>query len=235
MSQQALIRNIDYNDYVELVGTAHFTQRSLNDAYRAVGLLKPKDVAIELDWRRFRLLNSTCATCPRHAFCRGKCEFIGATEALGNVDANIWLIDMSEEEIRERIRDNMTLEELTRPRYRMVFNLDDNPLWLWERGLKERVIEDQKRQIETMRRFHPSVWRVLIDERNAVMAARLAWIASRNLSNGEKPKILTFVGAAHVDGIRGLLKTPMLIEDNLRWFNLDFMPPTLIKRVEIKD
>lgn len=235
MSEQTLIRNIDYNEYVEIVGTAHFTQRSLNDAYRTVKLTKPKDVAIELDWKRFRLLSSICATCPKREFCRGKCEFIGATEALGNVDANIWLIDVSKKEMRERIRLNMTFEELVRPRHQVIFSLDENPVWLWERGFKNRVIKNSKRRIETLRRFYPSLWRVLIDERNALMAARLAWIASKNLSKGEKTKILTFIGAAHVEGIRELLKKPILIEEKLQRFRLSFTTPTLIKRVEIKD
>jgi len=236
MSEQApLIRNIDYSEYVEIVGTAHFTQRSLNDAYQSVRLAKPKDVAIELDWTRFRLLNVACATCPKRGLCRGKCEFIGATEALGNVDANIWLIDMSEREMRERIRSNMTFGELVRPRPRVIFSLNENPVWLWETGLKDRVIENSKRQIEALRRLHPSVWGVLIEERNTLMAARLAWIASRNLAKGEKEKILTFVGAAHVEGIRDLLKRPMLIEENLQRLHLAFTPPILIKRVEVKD
>jgi len=234
MSEQTLIRNIDYSKYVEIIGTAHFTQRSLNDAYRAVRLTKPKDVAIELDWRRFRLLNSVCAMCPRREFCRGKCEFIGATEALGNVDANIWLIDMSEKEIGERIRRNMTFEEMVHPRHRFFFGLEENPVWLWERGFKDRVVENSKRRIENLRRVHPSVWRVLIDERNALMAARLAWIASKDLSKSDNTKILTFVGAAHVEEIRELLKKPTLIEEKLQRYHLDFTEPVLIKRVEVR-
>jgi len=160
MSGQTLIRNTDYNEYVEIVGTAHFTQRSLNDAYRAVRLMKPQDVAIELDWTRFRMLNSACATCLKRGFCQGKCEFIGAAEALGNVDANIWLIDMSEKEMRERIRNQMTQKELAHLRRPVVFSLDKNPLWLWEKGIKDRVIDSSRRQIETLRKVYPSIWRV---------------------------------------------------------------------------
>ncbi len=67
------------------------------------------------------------------------------------------------------------------------------------------------------------------------MAARLAWIASKNLGKGEELKILTFVGAAHVEGIRELLERPILIEEKLRESRLPFTTPILIKRVEIKD
>ena len=97
------IFNTDYNKHVDIVGTAHFTRRSINDAYESIRSLKPKDVALELDWSRFHLLNTACLTCPRKESCRGICEFTGAAEALGNVDANIWLIDMTEQEMRERI------------------------------------------------------------------------------------------------------------------------------------
>ncbi|MFQ6064008.1 MAG: hypothetical protein ACE5L6_00890 [Candidatus Bathyarchaeia archaeon] len=103
-SVKSQIYNVDYNDYISLVGTAHFTRRSLQDAYEAVKQLQPSDLAIELDLRRFQILNSTCSTCPRKATCTHKCEFIVATEAIGNVDTNIWLIDMSEPKIGQRIR-----------------------------------------------------------------------------------------------------------------------------------
>jgi len=228
------IYNINYNDYTEIIGTAHFTRRSLNDAYKAIRSLKPEDVALELDWRRFRHLNTNCLFCPRRGSCRGICEFIGAAEALGNVDANIWLIDMTEQEIRNRIRSRMTPLEVSHmgvPIYRYE---DEDPVWLWERGFKERVINNSKREIEAQRNFFPSIWRVLIDERNALMAARLAWIASKNLDEGRKPKILTFVGAAHVEGMREILRNPTLIEENLRRFNLPFTEPTLIRRVAIQ-
>ena len=80
----------------------------------------------------------------------------------------------------------------------------------------------------------PSVWRVLIDERNALMAARLGWIASKNLQETDNSKILTFVGAVHVEGIRDLLMNPLLIKEKLRNFKLSFTKPTLIRRVHIE-
>jgi len=111
---------------------------------------------------------------------------------------------------------------------------DEDPVWLWEQGYKERVINYSKRLIETGRRYFPSVWRVLIDERNALMAARLAWISSKNLDEGKNPSILTFVGAAYVDGIRELLQHPLQIRDHLRTFNFTFTDPTLIRRVAVQ-
>jgi pheromone shutdown protein TraB len=229
------ILNIDYNEYVEIVGTAHFTRRSINDAYESIKSLKPKDVALELDWRRFQHLNTACLTCPKKGSCKGICEFTGAAEALGNVDANIWLIDMTEQEMRYRIRSRMTPIERSRMGFQVHHNLDEDPLWLWEKGFKDRVINNSKREIEASRRFFPSVWWVLIDERNALMAARLAWIASKNLEEEKNSKIVTFVGAAHVEGIKELLMNPLLIKNQLRRSNLSFTEPTLIRRVAVQE
>ncbi|MDH5374253.1 MAG: hypothetical protein OEZ21_02225 [Candidatus Bathyarchaeota archaeon] len=228
------IFNIDYNEYVDIVGTAHFTGRSINDAYESIKSLKPKDVAIELDWRRFQHLNTACLNCPKSGSCKGLCEFTGAAEALGNVDANIWLIDMTEHEIRLRIRSRMTPFERARIGLQMHRGVDEDPIWLWEKGFKDRVINNSKREIEASRKLFPSVWQVLIDERNALMAAKLAWIGSKNLNEGKDSRILTFVGAAHVEGIKDLLMNPLLIKDQLRKFNLSFTEPILIRRVAIQ-
>jgi len=228
------ILNINYNEYVDIVGTAHFTRRSINDTYESINSLKPNDVALELDWRRFQLLNSACLNCPKIGLCKGVCEFTGAAEALGNVDANIWLIDMTEQEMKRRIRSRMTPFERTRIGFQKHRKVDEDPIWLWEKGFKDRVINNSKREIEASRKFFPSVWWVLIDERNALMAARLAWIASKNLNEGKNSKILTFVGAAHVEGIRNLLTNPHTIKEQLRESNLSFTEPAFIRRVAIQ-
>lgn len=228
------ILNTNYNEYVDIIGTAHFTRRSINDVYEAIKSRNPRDVAVELDWGRFRVLSHVCLECPKRGSCIGICEFTGAAEALGNVDANIWLIDMTEHEIGQRIRSRITPHEIYNMQVPIYDYADENPVWLWEKGYKERVVYDSKRQIEAQRRVFPSVWSVLIDERNALMAARLAWMASKNLDEGNKPKILTFVGAAHVDGIKDLLRKPTTIKENLSRFGLPFTEPTRIRRVAVQ-
>jgi len=204
---QTEIRDIDYNEFVSLLGTAHFTRRSIREACEAVEQLKPTDLAIELDLQRFNVLNGICASCPKRSRCDRKCEFVGATDALGNTDANIWLIDMSEYEIAVRIR------AAAYPwssggwgyisyAYMPFYNDEEDEVSLWERGFKEEVLDASQRRLELLRRRAPAVWRVLIDERNALMAARLAWIVSKSLDDGKKPKILAVAGAAHVDGVK---------------------------------
>lgn len=229
----AEILNLDYTAYVELVGTAHFTRRSIRDAYAAIADIHPRDLALELDWRRFCVLNTACLACPHRVTCTGLCEFIAATDALGNVDANIWLIDMTEQEMRRRIRSHRTPSE-RRPRsYPGYGEAVEGSRRLWERGRKEEVIRHSQRAIAWHRRRFPSVWRVLLDERNALMAVRLAWIASKNLQDEAASPILAFVGAAHVAGIRSLLQRPLRLRETMRRLQLPFAEPTLIRRVAV--
>jgi len=229
---QTEIYDVDYNHYVSLVGTAHFTKRSLYEAYQAVKRLQPTDLAIELDLKRFKVLNVACWSCPRRETCTNKCEFIAATEALGNVDANIWLIDMSEHEIGQRIRQLTTPTWIFRVSLPFFFQ-EDEVTRLWEQGFKDQVLKTYQRRLERLRERAPAVWRVLIDERNTIMAARLAWIASGELREDRKPSILTFVGAAHVEGIKEMLSNPLTIKENLQKLGLTFTPPTLIRRISV--
>ena len=185
---QSEIYNIDYSQLVHILGTTHFSKRSLYDVHQAVAQLKPTDLAVELDLTRYQILNNQCATCPRNRSCTRKCEFIGAVEALENRDTNIWLIDMSKRQFIQRIRESQ-------------------PLY--------------------------SHWRVLLDERDTLMAARLAWIATESLKNEEEPCVLALVGAAHVKGISSLLRNPAAIKENLRRLGLSFTKPTLMRRIKI--
>ena len=231
----AEILDVDYNNYVTLLGTAHFTNRSLLEAYEAVRRLKPTDLAIELDIERFQFLNQRCACCPDRETCSGRCEFVGATDALGNVNANIWLIDMSESEIAERVR------RLLPPSRLWQYSLARFPFWhridneveLWEKGYKDEVLERHARRMEALRVRAPHVWRVLIDERNALMASRLAWIVTQKLGRNEDVTVLALTGAAHVDGIRELLSSPRQIGEELRDFGLKFSTPRLVRRVSV--
>lgn len=229
------ILNENYNQYIEMLGTAHFTKRSLIEAYEAVRNLNPTDLAIELDMQRFQLLNSRCASCTNRRTCAGRCEFLGATDALGNVNANIWLIDISEKEIFTRIRNlvlpsRLWLSFIRLPSHDRCFN---DEVWLWENGYKNEVLKRSEKRLEYLRLRAPHFWRVLIDERNVLMAARLAWIVTQRLDKGEVARILALMGAAHISGVKKLLCYPLLIREELRKFGLKFTKPTLIRRVSV--
>ncbi len=232
---RAELLDVNYNNYINLLGTAHFTRRSLAEACEAVKKLKPTDLAVELDMQRFQFLNQQCASCPRRENCAGHCEFVGATDALGNVDANIWLIDMSEQEITERIQQLLPYHRLWR------FSFAGYPTWrsiddeeqLWESGHKGEVLKLHAKRLELLRVRAPHVWRVLIDERNALMAARLAWIVTQRLNKDEETKVLALTGAAHVSGIWKLLGSPSQIREELQRLGLMFTVPRLIRRISV--
>jgi len=225
---------MDYNTHISLLGTAHFTRRSLLDAYKAVEELKPTDLAIELDLQRFQHLNYQCDRCPSNQDCPGQCEFLGATKALGNIDANIWLIDMSEREIAERIHHLVPASNwyLSFLRFPFIHQRDDEAA-LWEKGYKDEVLQRHARRLEMLRMRAPHVWRVLIDERNTLMAARLGWIVTKRLNQGEQAKVLALTGAAHVEGIKDLLSAPIRIREELLKSRLRFSAPKLIRRVGV--
>ncbi len=231
------ILDVDYNDYVSLLGTAHFTKRSLMEAHEAVRRLKPTDLAVELDTERFQFLNQRCAGCPDQERCSGRCEFVGATDALGNVDASIWLIDMSEGEIRERVRRLLPPSRLWWYSFAgFPFHRrggDDDELKLWERGYKDEVLERHARRLEALRVRAPHVWRVLIDERNTLMAARLAWVVTQKMNRGEEVRVLALTGAAHVEGISDLLGSAESIGGELQRLGLRFSVPRLVRRVGV--
>ncbi|MFQ5951362.1 MAG: hypothetical protein ACE5KH_04685 [Candidatus Geothermarchaeales archaeon] len=218
------ILNTDYTNHVDLLGTAHFTRRSIQDAYEAVDRGTPRDLALELDRRRFSVLNALDAS-----------EFIGASDALGNVDANIWLIDMDELDMRRRIGRLMTISERRNLRilpWISAGSLDEPALW--ELGLKEMVLERNRKRLQQLKEYVPSIWRVLIDERNVLMSGRLAWIATERIQQGmTEPGILALVGAAHVEGIRELLAEPSSIASKLRSYGLEFTPPDAIRRMKV--
>ena len=230
------ILNVNYNEYVSLLGTAHFTRRSILEACETVKKLNPTDLAVELDMQRFQFLNLRCASCPEREFCVGRCEFVWATDALGNVDANIWLIDMSESEIVERVRRLL-------PPYRLWwFSFVSFPFWrqygddevrLWEEGYKDEVLERHAKRLEVLRARAPHVWRVLIDERNALMAARLAWIVTQKLNRDEEVRVLALTGAAHVEGVKKLLGSPLQIGEELQRLGIRFTVPRLIRRISV--
>jgi len=230
------IYDVDYNDFIRILGTAHFTRRSVQEARQAVRATGTRDLAMELDPERFDHLNGACATCPRRGMCMAKCEFIEACQALGNIDANIWLIDMAQDQMGRRIRQLITPAEASRGSFSPLnWSGDEGMPWLWERGLKDEVIRRSQEGLKALHSTFPTVWRVLIQERNALMAARLAWIASKGLDEGKKPKILALMGAAHVTDIRQLLRNPMSIRENLRKLRLPYTPPTLIRRIGVID
>lgn len=228
---QVDIYDTDYTRFIQLLGTAHFTKRSVKEASEAVEKSKTQDIAVELDPRRFNFMSGICNRCRRRDSCSTKCEFIAASEALGNTDANIWLVDMAEKEMKNRIQMHTKLWVSWNKLH--ILNGDENLPWLWEQGYKDEAIQRSNRNLDQLKKYASPIWRVLIEERNALMAARLASIASNKLEKKENPNLLALLGAAHIKGIKHLLKDPKSIQRALKKLNLTYTPPTLVKRIKV--
>jgi pheromone shutdown protein TraB len=229
------IYDTNYNKYIDILGTAHFTTQSINDAIEKVQTIKPDALALELDLRRYFTLQGKCIYCGKRHL-SSKCEFTTASDALGNVDADIWLVDMTEEEIHQQIM-------LLAQRYGFIYRPINH--WasyhealtaarLWESGRKEEAQELFDAELEQLKQSIPIVWAVLVEERNLLMAARLSWLVTGYLDERIKePKVLVLTGAAHEKGMKQYLEEPTKIPDKLREFNLNFTKPSLIRRVHV--
>lgn len=148
------IFDTDYTKYIYLLGTAHFTKRSSSEAINAIKNTKTQDLAIELDIERFNLMNRHCISCPRRENCFSNCEFVAASEALGNTNANIWLIDMSESDMKERMKKLMKPGNFTDQFYVSGIR-EENFHRLWEQGFKN-VVRGFNEKLDEYRRVAPS-------------------------------------------------------------------------------
>jgi pheromone shutdown protein TraB len=226
----------DYLQYVEFIGTAHFSKASIMEVMEKVQELRPEAVALELCPSRYYHLQQVCLNCPKRGNCDRKCEFIVSTDYLANKDTDIWLIDMDEAEIHARIRHTATNREirdwLRASRY-IVSNQEEG-LKLWEAGQREEAMHIFDTNTEIMRRTFPTLWKVLIEQRNALMATRLYYIIKNYLDKGLKDfKILVVTGAAHVPGLKEMLQNPELALETMKKYGIKPTPPFRIKRLKV--
>lgn len=225
----------DYPRYVEFVGTAHLSERSLREAVEAVRAIKPIAIALELCPYRYDYLRNLCRDCPIRMGCPQRCEFLAAVEELRSVDVDVWLIDMVQEEIAARVIAAASREE-AKAWKRLQSQLATRELYglrLWEEGLKDEAMRLFDGDLRLMREAFPTLWRVLILERNALMACRLIYIVSQYLEKipGDF-KVLVLTGAAHVEGLRELMARPREAFQLLGRFSIAFSQPHLIRPSE---
>jgi len=223
----------DYLPSFDIVGTAHFTGRSIADAIRAASSRMHSAVAIELDRQRFEELNRMGYVVGAPDRARAEGEFVAATDAFGNREGDIWLIDSSLDEIDRRVRMTLTKEELWRwaTVSRHLYRYEATGALLWEAGMKDRALSYLDVATEAMREYFPTLHRVLIEERNLLMSARLIEVV-RRISTSEGT-ILVLMGMAHVDGVREYLKSPERISEGLEMYGLNYSSPTRVRRAKV--
>ncbi|MDV3277548.1 MAG: TraB/GumN family protein [Nitrososphaerales archaeon] len=214
----------------DVLGTAHFTRRSVGEAVAAASSERYSSVSIELDKQRFDELNATSLNAPRSIRAIAEGEFVAASDAFGNRDGDIWLIDIALGEIRSRIAPTLTASELR------VWNevssrlapYETAGIRLWEAGNEREAMRYLGWTTRAMERFSPTLHRALIEERNVIMAARLMEIAGVTKGKG-----LVLVGKAHVLGLGRLLAEPARIAEGFERYGLNYSPPVRVRRARV--
>jgi len=217
----------------DFVGTAHFTGRSIYDAIQAASSGLNSGVAVELDRARFDGLNRMGYSVGPQLRARAEGEFVAATDAFGNRDGDIWLLDWSIEQIDRRVRMTLTPQELWR--WRSVSS-DISPYeikgaGLWEAGLKDEALHYLDFTTSAMREYFPSLYRVLIIERNLLMAGRLMEVESQLAD--PQARLLVLMGMAHIEGVRELLREPERVSEGFDRYGLNYSSPIRIRRARV--
>ena len=214
----------------DVLGTAHFTRKSVTDAVMAASSGKYSSLALELDRQRFEALNVAPYRLPWGAKGEVEGEFVAASDALGNREGDVWLIDVSLGGIRSRVAENMTISELREWNYvsSRLRDYEIAGIRLWESGREHEAMRYLDMTTKAMERFAPSLYRTLIEERNLIMAARLLEVASTTKGKG-----LVLVGKAHAEGILELLSDTRSISEGFERFGIEYTPPLRIRRVAV--
>ena len=97
--------------------------------------------------------------------------------------------------------------------------------------IRDRAMRVFDGDVELMRKKFPTLWKVLILERNVFMTCSLTYLISHYLERKVKEfKILVFVGAVHVEGIKQLLTQPKKAFQALESLGIGFTKPYKIRR-----
>ncbi|NJE46230.1 conjugal transfer protein TraB [Thermococcus sp. GR7] len=218
---------MSYLRYVKLIGTMHVSPKSREEVISTILSEKPHAVAIELDRARFLAMKQNRELTLEESLRYGKKglinyvlakveerlgeEFgmkpgeemkaaISAAQTLGvplyliDEDINVILAKIAATPSREKLL--MALEALS------VF------LPVGVSGSSPDVMADYKVMMIQFRLRYPYLYRVLVEERNEVMARNLISIVNFLKAQGvKKPKVVAVVGLGHKPGIEHLLNS----------------------------
>ena len=215
-----------------IVGTAHVSKKSVEEVKKVIEQIKPEAVAVELCYKRYlaltknkpqnipitdvikkgeapmllfqlilsyfqRKIGEKCGVRPGE-------DMLVAIEKAREIGADILLIDRDITITFKRFWNSLSLfEKIKLILYilRSLFSKEEIDV---DEMLKEDILE---RLIKEFRKLSPSAAKVLIDERDAYMAANLLQAAKKY------EKIVAIVGAGHKKGIEKYLRNPDLIPD----------------------
>lgn len=180
---------------VEIVGTAHVSERSAEEVQCAIEEHDPDVVAVELDSARYESLRERDEDVGYGA------DMSAAIEEAEARDVPVALIDRDITVTLKRLWSEMTLVERLKMAGALVagaFGLGTASVDELEEAIEEGSVDEH---VEDLRDFSPGSARTLIDERDAYMASRLLDLA-------EEGDVVAVVGAGHEAGIESHLDSP---------------------------
>jgi len=218
---------MSYLRYVKVIGTMHVSPKSREEVIRTILEERPHAVAIELDRARFLAMNANRKMALEEALRLGKRGLINyvlakveeklgeefgmkpgeemraAISAAQTLGVPLYLID---EDI------NLILAKIAAapPREKFLMALESLGVFLplGAYGSPSDVMGDYKVMMMQFKRRYPYLYRVLVEERNEVMARNLISIVDSLKARGVKrPKVVAVVGLGHKPGIEHLLNS----------------------------
>jgi pheromone shutdown-related protein TraB len=218
---------------ITIVGTAHISQESVEEVARHISELKPAAVAVELDEFRLRgmkeqrdvpivdlikrnnatvaLLNILLSFLQRRLGAEvgvrpGK-EMLVAIDVAKQVGAEVALIDRDIRITMRRALAEMSLREKLSIAKELLLSM-----FISGEEIKKEIGEVKKEEnllniIASMKEFSPNIYRVLVKERDAYMAAKLLELEKRY------GNVVAVVGAGHKPGIEHYLANPQEIPE----------------------
>ncbi len=214
---------------ITLLGTSHIAKQSLKEVEETIQTEKPEIIALELDEKRLHALLSkkkrktTLKDIKRIGFKGYLFSIIGAwvEKKLGEKvgvspgsemlkafkiarekQLKIALIDQDIEITLKKFSKSLGWKE----KWNLLTDIIKGVLFKSERIEFDltKVPEEKliKKMIEQVKKRYPKIYQVLVEERNIIMARRLAKISKDN----PESKILAVIGAGHQEEMINLLK-----------------------------
>ncbi len=215
---------MSYLRYVKLIGTMHVSPRSREEVIRTIMKERPHAVAVELDRTRFLAMGREMEMTIEDALRFGKKGLINyvlakveeklgeefgmkpgeemkaAISAAQSLGVPLYLIDEDINAILGKIAAAPAREKLLMALEALAVFL---PLRKGEFG---NPVEEYKLMMIQFRRRYPYLYRVLVEERNEIMARNLISIVETLKLHGiRRPKVIAVVGLGHKPGIEHLL------------------------------
>ncbi|MEK6856811.1 MAG: TraB/GumN family protein [Nanoarchaeota archaeon] len=206
-----------------IIGTSHIAIESVEEVTKAIQELKPDVIAMELDLNRFKrlasgkkhklklsdigqkgfLINLIGSYIERYL--GKKVGVLPGSEMKKAIDLakkdgiKLALIDQDINITLKRLKESFTFKE----KLRLIKTIFLAPFSVQKIKLDLRKVPEQKliNQLTLqVKKDYPSVYNVLIEERNKVMSVRLIRLMQEN------KKVLAIVGAGHVLGMEKIIR-----------------------------